>query len=338
MVYAIEVQDIIKSIFQDVRGYRKTNQLKVCCPRCQEREGLSYPDGKYNLEINTQKNVFKCWKCDSPKYSGSIGRLIRDNGSYDDVKLYKSYEKIFYNDLSYLYSSENNEDVNTDDFYNVEVKLPYNFISFKDINLNLKSHVDFYNYWVLDRQLSYEKALEYNIGFCREGEFKDRLIIPSYNKYNELNYYTGRYIGTIKKTPKYKNPEIDKTKFIINENNIDWNSTIYLVEGFFDMFSLPKNTIPLMGKKMYKLLYNKISENKPNIIIILDKDAEREVVNLYRELILLYEQDMDKIRVIKFDENIDIDEYRRKFGERGVIKLLYSATTLDLDDFDNIIK
>ena len=63
MIKGQEFHAIIQNIFGDVHGYMQTEQLQVNCPRCQEREGLSYPDGKYNLEINTGKRMFRCWKC-----------------------------------------------------------------------------------------------------------------------------------------------------------------------------------------------------------------------------------------------------------------------------------
>jgi len=91
MIKGQEYHSIIENIFGDVNGINVSSQLQVNCPRCMEREGLSYPDGKYNLEINTAKRVFRCWKCDEPKFSGSLKKLIRLYGSYGDYELYKSF-------------------------------------------------------------------------------------------------------------------------------------------------------------------------------------------------------------------------------------------------------
>ena len=62
MIRGLELHSIIQSVFNDVNGISQSEQLQTNCPRCQEREGLSYPDGKYNLEINTSKKMFRCWK------------------------------------------------------------------------------------------------------------------------------------------------------------------------------------------------------------------------------------------------------------------------------------
>ena len=106
MVKGQEFHAIIQNIFEDVNGYLQSEQVQVNCPRCQEREGLPYPDGKFNLEINTGKRKFHCWKCDEPKFSGSLKRLIYLYGSKSDYDLFKSYATIYTNNYSY----ENNDD------------------------------------------------------------------------------------------------------------------------------------------------------------------------------------------------------------------------------------
>lgn len=328
MIYAVEVHEILKNIFDDVRGYKTENQLKICCPKCQEREGLAYPDGKFNLEINMEKNIFHCWKCDSPKYSGRLGKLIYEYGTKSDYTLYKSFSKIYYNNKTFHL----NENVDLDDYVR-DVKLPNEFISFKDLNFDIYSHVKYYNYWVLDRQLSYETAIKYGVGFCDKGDYANRIIIPSYDKYNELNFFTSRYIGNNKKTPKYLNCKEDKTKIIFNENKINWDSTIYLVEGVFDKFSMPNNTIPILGKVLYELLFNIIREKKPNIIICLDPDATSDAIGIYRQLLAVYGYNTDKIRIIINKTDLDVDEIRRMKGIESVAKLLRSAKILNVDEF-----
>lgn len=334
MIHGIEVQDIIQNIFTEVRGYRKSEQIKVCCPKCQERDGLLYSDGKFNLEINTKKNVFKCWKCDDPKYSGSIGKLIRNHGTTYDYKLYKSYSRLYYNNPTFYITSDLNENDEDEEYYNVN--LPAEFIPFNELNNNLKSHMDFYNYWVLDRKFDISFLEKYNIGFCTEGDYKDRIIIPSYDKFGELNYFIGRYIGNNKKEPKYKNIDIKKTKIVFNENKIDWDSTVYLVEGAFDMFSLPSNTIVLLGKELYPLIYNQIKEHKPNLVIVLDPDAIKESINIYRELLTIYgyHNNNNKIKLVELKGDDDIDEIRKNRGHNAVVELLKNAVELNLNSLD----
>lgn len=328
MVYALEIQDIIENIFDDVRGLRKDDQLKVCCPRCQERDGLLYPDGKYNLEINTKLNVFHCWKCEDPKFTGTIGKLIRLYGNNYDYKLYKSYSKIYYNNTSYYFN--NNE--NDEDVYFYDIKLPLEFISFKDINMNNLEHIKMYNYWVLDRKLPIELAYDYDVGFCVEGDYANRIVIPSYDQFGDLNYFITRLIFESKTEPKYKNPDLNKKKIIFNENRINWDSTVYMVEGAFDMFSLPDNCLVLLGKELYDKIFKKIKEKKPNIVIVLDPDAIKKSINIYRDLLSTYGYNIkNKIKLVLINKSGDIDETRKNMGHDEVVKLLYNAIELNFN-------
>jgi DNA primase len=124
---------------------------------------------------------------------------------------------------------------------------------------------------------------KYGIGFCDKGSHSGRIVIPSYDKEGELNYYIARSWNPTSKA-KYKNPEAEKDKIIFWENLIDWDKDVYLVEGAFDGLFLP-NSIPMLGKHMSELLFETIYKKaKSNIIICLDADAWSNALKLYHEL------------------------------------------------------
>ena len=154
MVRGQEFHSIIYNIFSEVNGFMQSEQLQVNCPRCQEREGLSHPDGKFNLEINTGKRVFRCWKCEDPHFSGSLGRLIRIFGSYADYELYKSYAGTFHD-----YTEV--EDEKEFEF----IKLPDEMINFSQMDDDNPNHFEAYNYLINERKLSRETILKYRLGF-----------------------------------------------------------------------------------------------------------------------------------------------------------------------------
>jgi len=323
MIRGIEFHNIIYKIFDgDVKGINESEQLKVNCPRCQQRDGLLYPDGKYNLEINTSKRVFKCWKCDEPRFSGSLGKLIRIYGSTADYEIYKSYSSIL-GDITY--TSENNND-------EIILSLPKEFISFADMNLNNPEHIKAYNYLIFDRKISREKILKYRLGFCLEGKYKNRIIIPSYGKDGDINYFVSRTFNEKIKL-KYLNPDISKSLFIFNEGYINWDKTVYLVEGVFDMLSLPSNAIPLLGKTIFDLLLEKIEYYKPNIIILLDPDAFNSALSLFYMLKSLYVDEEEKLKFIKLNGNEDINEIYIKGGDDKVSEVLKTARVLMTDDY-----
>ena len=45
---------------------------------------------------------------------------------------------------------------------------------------------------------------------------------------------------------------------IFNEGLINWDSTIYIVEGTFEFLSFPVNTIPQLGKQLSSALFFKL--------------------------------------------------------------------------------
>jgi hypothetical protein len=324
MIRGRELHSIIRGVFGEVKNYLESEQIQVNCPVCQERDGLMHPDDKFNLEINTAKKMFRCWKCDNPSFTGSLGRLIKTYGSQSDYEIYKSYATTF--------SSFDTADEYEEHEYKV-VSLPKEMILFANMNPSNPQHFEAYNYMVLDRKIDKATLIKYKIGFCVDGRYAKRVIIPSYDRYGNVNYFVGRSFDPLEKKKKYLNPNIDKNKIIFNEGYVNWDSTVYLVEGAFEFLTFPVNTIPLLGKTIFEYLLLKLKEHKPNVIIVLDPDAYRKSIELYFEISAVYVGHENKIRLVKLPNDDDLDEVRKKYGESEVIKHLYSARYLTVDDY-----
>lgn len=322
MVRGQEFHAIIKNIFDEVNGLQVSEQLQVNCPCCQEREGLSFPDGKFNLEINTHKRMFRCWKCDEPKFSGSLGRLIRIYGTSIDYDLYKSYASIY---SEYSYEDDEKE--------YAPVKLPNEMILFSQMETSNTDHLEAYNYLVLERKISREIINKYRLGFCITGKYSKRIIIPSYDKYGEINYFVARNYDNDKKKKPYDNPKSDKDKIIFNEGYINWDSTIYLMEGAFEMLSFPVNPIIMLGKTISTTLFFKLKELKPDIVILLDPDAYKNSIELFYIIHTIYVGCEERVKIVKLPNNDDLDELRKNHGIDEVIKNLYTARGLTVDDY-----
>ena len=324
-IRGIEFHSIIQNIFGDVNDLNISEQIQVNCPRCQEREGLNYPDGKFNLEINTAKRMFRCWKCEEPRFSGSLGKLIRTFGSHIDYDMYKSYAGIF---QDYNFEDEEKE--------YVQVKLPEEMILFSKMDVLNPEHFEAYNYLVNERKISRDIILRYRLGFCITGKYAKRIIIPSFDKNGEINYFIGRYYGNdlkIRKKLPYLNPKADKDAIIFNEGLVNWDSTLFLVEGGFDMLSFPVNIIPMLGKTISTTLFLKLQELKPDVVVLLDPDAYKNAVELYYTLSTIYVGCEERVKIVKLPTEEDIDELRRNQGIDEVIKCLYTARDLIVDDY-----
>ena len=316
-----EIHHIVQKIFGEVRGYLESEQIQVCCPICQQKEQLLSPDNKFNLEISTTKKIFKCWKCSDPEFKGSLGYLIKRYGSYNDFENYKLFYGFYGDDKDYFEDEE------------IQVYLPKEFISFKDMDITNTEHFSAYSYLITERKIIREQILEYNMGFCTDGKYKGKVIIPSYDKYNNLNYFIARVWDDIIRQ-KYDNPRANKNNIIFNESRINWNSTIYIVEGFFDMLAVPYNGIPLLGKKIGYNLFYKLSQIKPYVIVPLDPDAFKENVELIQQLKNIYIGCEEKVRIVELSkkDDYDLDKIKKVYGIDEIIRNLYGARDLNVED------
>lgn len=299
----MDENDALVELLEEVLGdhglhYPNRGQVAFNCPICDEGRN------KHNLEVNYFTNVYKCWVCgDSEGTHGALGKLFDKFGNKKQKKLFNVLKP---------------ETVQVREKKVPKLKLPPHYKKFSEVNPIYPVRRQAMNY-LKSRGITEEIIEKYNIGFCDDGDHSGRIIIPSYNKKGELNYYISRSWDP-KSRYKYKNPQAEKDKIIFWENLIDWNKDIFLVEGAFDGIFLP-NSIPMLGKHMSQLLFETIYEKaNGDIIICLDADAWQNAVNLYHELNggKLY----GRIKIIKLPDDKDtadlrgqVDEYYYKMRE-----------------------
>jgi DNA primase len=136
--------------------------------------------------------------------------------------------------------------------------------------------------YLKQRGITKKHIIKYNIGFCPKGLYGGRIIVPSYDSRNQLNYFIARSIFPEEKQ-KYKNPPVSKD-VIVFSNQIDWKQPITLCEGVFDAIALKRNSIPLLGKFVQKTLMTAIKNTNPDIYICLDSDAQEDAMVLYNKI------------------------------------------------------
>jgi DNA primase len=121
--------------------------------------------------------------------------------------------------------------------------------------------------------------LKYRIGYCEQGEYSGKIIIPSYDDAGQLNYFVSRAYYRADKQ-KHKNPKISKD-IIGFDLTINWSQPIILCEGSFDAIAIKRNAIPLFGKIIQPALQKKIIEKRVrDIYICLDADALRNAIQI----------------------------------------------------------
>lgn len=288
-----------------------TGQLQYDCPACAEEKGLVKGDGKGNLEINYTKGIFRCWACyDTNNMGGTLVKLIKKYGSKQNLK-----------DYELIIPTISEKTVST---VSEILLLPEGFTPLTGCDPTTFRYNDVTTY-LKNRGITDDIIEKYRMGFTTIGKYANRVIIPSYNLNNELDFFVGRaFMPWVK--PKYLNPDIEKTLIHFNESTIKWDATIYLVEGPFDGIVVP-NSIPMLGKVIYeKLFYDLQYKATGLVIILLDGDAYKDAKRLYKKLntLNLY----NRVRIVRLHEDWDISLVKEKMGDEGVFKVLKTANKL----------
>jgi DNA primase len=252
--------------------------------------------------------------------------LLKDFGSQESVSRY-------YNELkdikkSLLYQMDFN---GVEENFQIEsvVELPKDF---KKINFKDKNAQEAIEY-LKGRGLGKYFIDYYNIGYVpywsEDKEMRNRIIIPSYDEYGELNYYVARDYSGKRIYRKYNNPDIKKTMFVFNEDKINWYEDVTLVEGAFDHMVIP-NSIPLLGKTLkrdYATFKTVVNKAKVNVNVLLDDDAIKDAKKIYKLLDSTILK--DRVRIIEYPNGYDASDIYQKFGKRGIKSLMKRARKIE---------
>lgn len=292
--------EILHDMFEDESKHNEiTKQISFDCPVCSyDIKGLDRGDGKGNLEINYGKQVFKCWSCaETHGTHGHLGKLIDQFGTKENKKIYNLIRG------------------DKDDYKNNQtykpLRLPKEYKKFNDVSDFFPEKKRALKY-LYSRFITDDIINKFNIGFCYEGDYAGRIVVPSYDKDKNLTYFVARSWNPHTKV-KYKNPVYPKDTLIFNECLIDWDKPVWLVEGVFDSFFID-NSIPLLGKfvneNLFDNLYNK---SKKGIVVCLDSDAWDDALNIYHRLNggKLY----DKIKIVKLKDGYDVADLKGEISD-----------------------
>ena len=281
-MYEAEKLKVVKDIFGSC--YKSGEEHLFHCPKCNH--------DKKKLSINIDKNVWKCWICD---YRGNnLSRLIKRYGTFLQRQEWEKYAEVLETNISLedLFSTKQ-EDENEE----VVLKLPKEFVSLANNNLPVSS-LEARRY-LTSRGLTKKDFLKWKIGYCSKGEYKGRVIIPSFNQDGMVNYFIARSYG--KSWPPYKNPNVSKD-IIFNQLYVDFKNDLVLVEGVFDAINAV-NAVPILGSSLREdsKLFQEIIKWDTTIYVALDPDAEKKAMKLIKNL-LLYGIEVYKIDVTGYKD------------------------------------
>jgi DNA primase len=297
--------NLVKSLLDVHLGKGKIiskGDVAYYCPICKHKNA--------KLMVNVKTGNYNCFTC-HPKTTGKTPvSLLKKIGSPSEAIIeMKGY---FVNDTTLIKAEE-------------EVKLVHlpkefiNLIDTSDTCLEKRQAVTY----LKKRGVSSIDIVKYNIGYCKTGRYRNKVIIPSYNSNGRLNYFIAR---SFEKEPKLKidSPECKKSELIGFEYYINWNTPVILCEGIFDAMAIKRNAIPLFGKTISKALMIKLLQSDvETVYLALDDDAIRESIDHAQKLLDLGKE----VYIIKL-EGKDPSE----LGFENMISCLQSAKPLTATD------
>ena len=273
------------NILQNALGsyYKSHDEFLFTCPFCKHH--------KRKLSVNLNLNVFKCWICDTR--GKDLSYLIKRFASRPDkAKWFELNNTIDMSATVDFFSQQDEPE------HEQIITLPEEFVFLGNRSLPFESAKALK--YLSSRGLAREEILYYKLGFCHEGEYKNRIIIPSFNRDGYCNYFVGR--SYTDDWMKYKNPRTSKD-VVFNELLIDWSRPVILVEGPFDSLKA-KNSIPVLGSTLNtkSRLFLKLIEKQVPVYIGFDHDALQKSLLVIKNMIEygleVYKMDTSKIEDI----------------------------------------
>mgnify|MGYP001376439299 CR=1 FL=1 len=264
MITVKEKIRLIEACFGKSKLSNDNKNIVVFCPICK-----SQGKDKFKLAIGINKGMYHCWVCESK--GKNIGRLA----------LKHSIQKKAASELySYFKTDKEDDQLRIEEKKNVE--LPEDF---RLIATNGGHEIKLARSYLEARGFKKEDIETFRVGISNKYGYKNRIIFPSFDKNQKLNYYTARTYNPDQKR-RYQNSKVSRKDIIFRELDIDFSQEMVLVEGVFDLLHTPWNSTCILGSWLdhkYKL-FHEIVKHKTPVILCFDHDALNKTQKIAKSL------------------------------------------------------
>lgn len=216
--------------------------------------------------------VFHCFKTDKKGSLVKLVQIVNNCDKEDAIDILKGRTPIrdLEKKLEELFEKSHEQEADTEKEIKPELKLPPECYLISELGTN--------NWWrqKTEQYLNERKIPIEGLYVCTGGRYKNRILIPYYDKKGKLIYWNGRTLGSSK--CKYLGPPkevgVGKEDVVYMAGN--WpeaGETVYICEGEFNAKSLKLaefNAVACGGKNMGNKQAIILSEYK--IVLCLDRD------------------------------------------------------------------
>lgn len=160
-----------------------------------------------------------------------------------------------------------------------------------------------------ERGIDTTKVKRYGLGYCKDGYFKNRLVVPVV-LHGEHTFFVARYMKAkppegVKKTlyPKGATPG----RVLFNYDSAKTCERVYLVEDVFSAMHLGRAAMATLGTQFSQYQLDLLLRTSAHeVVIVWDRDAIDKATKLAERLAEFY-----TVRVVELPDARDPDEFSR---------------------------
>jgi hypothetical protein len=316
---AFDVEQYVLHLQPDAQ--RSGGNLVVTCPKCDKPKFWVLTVDRDDVPAGT-------WRCfaqecsDSGRTALSLVRRLEDCDTFHALELIAKYQKGNQPliDLRKLVEDRLAGEVEVWSDDDVKVDLPDEFVPVRADHRRRDLPAYF-----AERGIGPKKALRHGIGWCEDGYFRDRMVIPV-TREGEVAFFVARYMA--RRPPLCRGPRLPclrcggstehkrlkKTlypkgakpgRYLYNYDRARHCRVVRIVEGVLDAVHVGRSAVATFGTNLsqyqLELLMRTAAEE---VVIMWDRDA----VDKARELALRL-SDLWRVRVVELPDARDPDEH-----------------------------
>ena len=249
-------------------------------------------DSRHRMYVNLQSGAVYCHNCE---YRNNIVGLIQ---YVEGVS--RSRAMCIFNDIkgNFVLPEHINKDIISNMFIGDlrkhiskrAIPLPDEYSSLNPNKTNIRTARAIR--YLHTRGITDVQIVEHKMGFCYDGEYRDRIIIPI-TQDGEIVFWIARAIGTEakmkEKSPSSESYQISKSEVIFNLDRAakKYHSAV-ICEGIFDALSFGDIGVSLLGKSLYQEQLNILLDYRDvltnGVYVALDYDAKYNALNIAKVL------------------------------------------------------
>lgn len=231
-------------------------------------------DWKRHMNINVESGLWRCFK------TGETGNFISLFAKFEKLTYRRAQLKLILLGVEEEFFSEPHvRETGYSDFIKVEKETSFNTDNWDPITIKTTQEeleadplqYQAYNY------LNSRKLGGGDFFVCREGKYKNRLIIPYRNADKEIFYFNSRALFS-NQLPKYLNPPSEdgmRSSNILYHFDETSESPLIITEGVFDTLvfrTCSRNSTCTQGSYISDVQMDQIKGYKGDIIVAYDND------------------------------------------------------------------